>query len=249
MLRVASRPELRPYGKYQGPGGEGRPVPAGARVISALLFGLSAIALGHALQLNNGFYDYSSLKWVTGALLLCGAGVACLRIRSLAARRLAPGGLRCPWPPASRGNCVSLLRATPGFYLDADPDYRLLEALARRRGGDDRLGAGGMRRAARLWFPAVLALNVALGVWIIKASPDPTNRRGHGASSGDRGADEAPGSRIAFRSRTSTARMPRTSTTRRRSPADRIAFGYPYPPVSLLFAVPGQVLLGDFRYA
>ena len=33
-------------------------------MISALLLALSAIALGHAIQLNNGFYDYASLKWV-----------------------------------------------------------------------------------------------------------------------------------------------------------------------------------------
>jgi hypothetical protein len=216
-------------------------------VIAALLFVLSAIALGHALQLNNGFYDYSSLKWVTAALLLCGGGVGCLRLRPVPFRRayltvcavLAAG---IAW------QLFVLYVAKPGFYLDAEPNYQLLKAGIIAEGLMIALGLSGLGRASRIWFPAVLALNLALGVWIFKASPDPLIDvvTVHKAAIEALLKHQDP-YRISFENiygeEAKNFYNPEAIAGR------RIAFGYPYPPVSLLFAVPGQVLFGDFRYA
>jgi hypothetical protein len=216
-------------------------------MISMLCFVLSAMALGHALQINNGFYDYSSLKWVTGALVLCAAGVACMRVRTRAVR---------PWQLAVSSvltagiawQLFALYTAKPGFYLDANPDYRLLKFCVGAEALMIALGVAGVRRAARIWFPAVLALNIGLGVWIVKASPDPWID----VVTVHRAAIEAlmkhqDPYRISFEN------IYGDDAKNFYNPAAiagrRIAFGYPYPPVSLLFAVPGQVLLGDFRYA
>jgi hypothetical protein len=216
-------------------------------VISTLLFVLSAIALGHALQINNGFYDYSALKWVTAALALCGAGVACLRAQPRSPRRwrlavcitLAVGII---W------QLITLSIARPGFYLDADPDYRILRICIAAEAVMIALGIAGVRRAARIWFPAVLALNLALGVWMMKASPHPWIDvvTVHKAAIEALLQHEDP-YRISFENiygdEAKNFYNPAAIAGR------RIAFGYPYPPVSLLFAVPGQVLFGDFRYA
>jgi hypothetical protein len=216
-------------------------------VISALLFVLSALALGHALQINNGFYDYSSLKWVTVALALCGAGVACLRMR------LPSGGrwhtaLCAALAAGIAWQIKALLTASPGVYLDGDPDFRLLTALIVAESIAIAVGAGRVRRASRWWFPAVLAINLGLGVWIIKASPEPRID----VVTVHRAAIEAlmkrqDPYRISFEN------IYGEDAKNFYNPAAiagrRIAFGYPYPPVSLLFAVPGEVLLGDFRYA
>jgi hypothetical protein len=214
-------------------------------VISSLFFALSAIALGHALQINNGFYDYSALKWVTAALLLCAVGVTCLRVRASFLHRwhLAV----CVVLAAGIGwQLVALYTARPGFYLDADPDYRLLKLGIVAEAVMIALGLFG--RAARVWFPAVLALNLALGVWIVKASPDPWIDvvTVHRAAIEALMKREDP-YRISFENiygdEAKNFYNPAAIAGR------RIAFGYPYPPVTLLLTVPGQVLLGDFRYA
>jgi hypothetical protein len=216
-------------------------------MISALLLALSAIALGHAIQLNNGFYDYSSLKWVTGALLLCGAGVGYLRVQPRAVHRwrLVVTGMLAA---GIAWQVVVLFVSRPGFALDASPDYRLLRLGIVAEAVMIALGLGGVRRVARVWFPAVLAINLALGVWIIKASPDPWIDvvTVHKAAIEALMKREDP-YRISFEN------IYGDDAKNFYNPAAiagrRIAFGYPYPPVSLLFAVPGQVLLGDFRYS
>ena len=73
---------------------------------------MSAIALGHALQLNNGFYRPDALGWLTVAIACGAVGVAGLR-----------------WPREREGvvpallvagiawQIASLLAVSPGMYL------------------------------------------------------------------------------------------------------------------------------------
>jgi hypothetical protein len=216
-------------------------------VISTMLFVLSAIALGHALQINNGFYDYASLKWVTGALLLCGAGVGCLRLQPRAPRRWS-WLVRIALTGGIAWQLFVLFTARPAFFREANPDYRVQTFGVGAEAVMILLGLVGGRRLARIWFPIVLVLNLGLGVWIISASPDP----GIDVITVHRAAIEAlmkrqDPYRISFEN------IYGEDAKYFYNPAAiagrRIAFGYPYPPVSLLFAVPGQVLAGDFRYA
>jgi hypothetical protein len=94
----------------------------------------------------------------------------------------------------------------------------------------------------------VLGIHVALGVWMIRASPNPwidvvtvhraaihallTHHDPYRITIQNIYGDLAP----FFYNRAAII-------------GNYIALGYPYPPVSLLLAVPGQLLAGDYRYA
>jgi hypothetical protein len=103
-------------------------------------------------------------------------------------------------------------------------------------------------RVERLWFPALLAVHTLVGVWMVRAAPDPgidvvvVHREAINALL----SDEDP-YRISFENiyggDSGTYYNPRAVV------GDRVAFGYPYPPLSLFLAVPGQVVAGDYRYA
>src|ERR1700687_2889533 len=55
----------------------------------------SAVALGHALQIANGFYDDAAIGWLTAALALCVAGVLAPGLLSLG----HGSGRRFPFAP------------------------------------------------------------------------------------------------------------------------------------------------------
>jgi hypothetical protein len=144
-----------------------------------------------------------------------------------------------------------LLTVSPGRYLEPGSwrgafragivvEGLLVAAAFARREPLARLG--------RAWFPALLAVHFALGVWMVHASPYPeidvvvVHREAINALL----ADEDP-YRISFEN------IYGGDSALFYNPAaivgNRVAFGYPYPPLSLLLAVPGQVLAGDYRYA
>jgi hypothetical protein len=227
-------------------------------MVASVCLGLSAIALGQALQVNNGFYDMTALRWLTASLLLPGVGVAALRSRRLAARPgeavvMAVVGAGVGW------QLVQLYSAPPGFSTSDAANFTLFKQLIVAEGLVIALGVGveiwtrlrGTRlpgRWDRVWFPAVLAINVALGVWIIRASPDPPIDVvivHHEAI--DALLKHTDPYRISFEN------IYGDDAKNFYNPAAivgrRVAFAYPYPPVSLLFAIPGHVLAHDFRYS
>ena len=103
-------------------------------------------------------------------------------------------------------------------------------------------------RVQRFWFPALLAVHALVGVWMVRAAPDPgidvvvVHREAINALL----SDEDP-YRISFEniygSDSGMYYNPRALV------GNRVAFGYPYPPLSLFLAVPGQVIANDYRYA
>src|ERR1700680_3520794 len=87
----------------------------------------SAVALGHSLQIANGFYDDAALGWLTAALTLCATGALAPGLLSRGFP-LAPGLLSRAFPKeelwlrlaitAGIGwQVASLLGALPGMYL------------------------------------------------------------------------------------------------------------------------------------
>jgi len=99
-----------------------------------------------------------------------------------------------------------------------------------------------MRHVRGVWFPAVLILQLWLGAWMFRASPDPPidvfTLHKDAVSALLQGQDPYD--------------LPLVTLDRAEPPSPASpdeAVGYPYPPVTLLSAVPGQLLLNDYRYS
>jgi len=103
----------------------------------------------------------------------------------------------------------------------------------------------GAVRLARWRLPALIAIQLSLSIWIVRASPDPfvdvftvhleaLRALGQGLDPYGRtfaniyGHDHFYGPGLVVNG--------------------RVQIGFPYPPLSLLMAAPGQLLAGDFRY-
>jgi hypothetical protein len=215
-------------------------------LLSRASFVAAAAALGHGLQISNGFYDDRALAWVTGALALALLGLVACRLRpDLSAAQW-------PWLPigtavAIAWQIVSLLGSPPGMYLGTRANIRQFHALIAIEAALVAAAFLPVRRISRIWFPALLAVHLAAGAWMLQASPDPridvvvVHREAFRAL----GSGRSP-YQISFENiygRDSGFYNPQMVE------GDRVMFGYPYPPVSLLLAVPGHLLAGDYRYA
>lgn len=215
--------------------------------ISAASFAIGVAALGHGLQISNGTFHPDALWWVGLALVCCLIGALTHRFSD----RWSAAGVRTVSLLLAAGviwNVKQHLTAVPGIFIapstSLTPFYIgiVLETLL--------LALGLMRVAfaARWWFPAVLVINLLLGVWLFKAVPDPYIDVGvvhkEALSALLHGKDPY---RISF------PNIYGADSKYFYNPevvmGDRIAFGYPYPPPSLLLGVPGYVLFGDYRYS
>ena len=215
--------------------------------LPAVFFAAAAIALGHALQISNGSYDISALEWVLVAFALCLLGTLTHRT----SRSLSRTGLLSIVVVLVVGilwQIVQLLSADPGIHLRPNislhPFYLgvVIEGLLLV------LGLTRVAFARRAWFPILLAVHTLLGVWMLRADPDPY-------------IDVVVVHRAAIYallhgSNPYGISFPNIYGTDWRAfynPAfvvgDWVKLGYPYPPVSLLLAIPGYVLFHDYRYA
>jgi len=213
--------------------------------LSNPLFVLGAIFLGHALQIGNGFYDPAALAWLTAAFVLGVSGTLALRHRRSTSGQLLTCGLLVA---GIAWQLAALIGERPGVHLPDDVDMRpfvagiAAEALV--------IGAGvvGVRALARAWFPLVLAINVMLGVWMVRASPDPTIdvvtvHREAIAALRQHKDPYAMSFQNIYGDEATNFYNPDVLV------GNRVAFGFPYPPASLLLALPGETLAGDFRYS
>jgi hypothetical protein len=216
--------------------------------IPALCFALSAIGLGYALQISNGFYDPRALAWLTGALVFCLIGVLGHRFSSglSAVSATAVGAVMIA---GIAWQLQQLFAARPGIYIHEDAHLAVFRGAVVAQALLVALGALQINAARRWWFPAMLAVSLFIGAWMIRASPDPYIDvvEVH---------KEAINAVIHHRDpyRISFANIYENVDARKFYNPEaliggRLAFAYPYPPPSLLLAVPGQVLLGDYRYS
>ena len=201
---------------------------------------MSAIALGHALQLNNGFYRPDALAWLTVALACGAVGVAGPR-----SPREREGLVLAVLVAGIAWQIASLLAVSPGMYLHTNRLAPFRTGVA-AQGAVVALGLLPSRRLRAAWFPMLAAISVALGCWLIAASPSPH-------------IDVVTVHDAAFRALLH-GHNPYRITFRNiygpgagfYAPEDvsggRVLFGYPYPPLSLLMVLPGYAL-GDYRYA
>ena len=210
-----------------------RPVTLGpdrSPVAALLALAAAAVTLGCSLQIADGFYEPGALLALTGALVLTVVGVLMMPKRDV----VGHGG----WPVRvvlTAGIALQLAvlyTASPGMYIEPDANLWLFAAGVVVEGALVVLGVSGLRQAARWWFPAVLAVNLALGVWMLKASPNPRIDvvEVHQSALRALGRGRNP-YRVTFRNiygQNSGFYNPEAVA------GDRVLFGYPYPPMSLL---------------
>lgn len=202
-------------------------------------FVLSVALLGHALQISNGFYNSRALAWIAVAFACALAG-ATTHSRS-EARHNGRFVEVLLWVSIA-WQLTQLLSTSPGvselefsrmtgFQAGVALQAALLAAACAR-----------MRHVRGVWFPAVLILQLWLGAWMFRASPDPPidvfTLHKDAVSALLQGQDPYD--------------LPLVTLDRAEPPSPASpdeAVGYPYPPVTLLSAVPGQLLLNDYRYS
>lgn len=209
--------------------------------VACIAFG--AVLLGHALQIRDGFYDPVALRWtlLAAAFVLAGAG------RSAGPRGSEPvvAGVLVA---GLLSNLLALATMPIGMYLvrpdpSRHPDFLAGLAVVTVC---TLLIAFDSARARRAWFPGLLLTYGALGVWLIHASPRPhidvmtVFREALAAL----GRLHSPYS-ITFPNIYDTEALYGAGLV----VDGRVQFGFPYPPLSLLMAVPAHALGGDVRYA
>ena len=213
----------------------------------ALVLVCSALSLGYALQVSSGFYHPIAL-----ALLSTSIGCAALALTGwpgrVAGARVSEGTVVGGVAIGLAVNLVMLSTMKVAFYLgdpspSAHPEFLvgLASAVVLLA-----LIVVDSPRAARIWFPLLLLTFAALGVWMIRSSPNPQIDviTVHRAAIAALARGESPYS-VTFDNIYANTEFYSPDVVQ----GGRVLFGLPYPPLSLLMAVPGQALLGDIRFA
>ena len=215
--------------------------------VPAASFAVSTAALGHAVQISNGTFNPDALWWVGLAFGLC-------LLSTLTHRFTGPWsitGLRVTTLLLTGGvlwNIKQLVTAVPGFYIPKTTSLLPFYAGCLLIGVIVVIGVSGLKAARHWWFPAVLVTGVLLGIWMIRSSPDPyidvVVVHNEAMNAFLKGHDPY---RISF------PNIYGDNWKYFYNPAvvfgNRIGFGYPYPPPSLILAIPGYVAFGDYRYS
>jgi hypothetical protein len=209
--------------------------------------GFVIIAIGRALQIVNGILHPDALFWITVALAVAIAGVVVARPARLV--RLDARIVLIVAVAGLAANIGQLYSKPPilvaGLPPDSQADFNLRLALLT---GAAVAAIGGALRPRWRWLAvaALVAAHFALGAWAIEESPRPKidvhvfQRASIAALR--RGANPYE---LTFPNIYDDASYYGPGL----SVGGLLQFGFPYFPLSLLLAMPGQVLAGDHRYA
>lgn len=226
----------------------------GADRASAFFACIAAVFIGLAIQNHDGEYTPTAMAMITVALI---AGVLTILRPRRIADTVSGGVLNIA---IGTGLMIELLALVRNWPLSVDQKItggtahsQFLELLA---GAALMIAVGfyDVKWSRRWWFPALLILNLATGFWMIHASPEPhidvwafqqqgpkTLLEGHNpydyhqANFPDIYQSTRPGAQEVY--------GPGLSKD------DRLQFGFPYPPLSLLLATIGYGIAHDHRYA
>jgi hypothetical protein len=207
---------------------------------------LAAIGVGLSLQISNGLLDYHALTCIALAFaVIVGAAVVPRPLRFVHLDARIVPLLACVGLVAQMG---LLYTSAPGMYLRLEegslvPFYWGLSALAAVGGA---LVWGVPRWARPLHIGALVTAHFALGMWMIRYSPDPAIDvhmfHRYSIAALRSGVDPYA---ITFPDIYNVAHYygPGLSLN------GRLQFGFPYFPLSLLAVLPGQLIGRDPRYA
>ncbi len=211
---------------------------------------IAAVAVGLAIQANDGEYGRRGLLLIALALAAATAAVARLAIWS---RPLSRGALLNILYAVLAVQGLALLLAWPAVGVTRQ---RTAQLMAIRLG---RLAAAGLvvwsraksPAAQKLWFAGFLLVSLVLGVWIVHASPRPfidvwvfqqdaakellEGHNPYAMTYPDIYHSTAPGAQSVYGEGLSVN--------------DRLQFGFPYLPVSLFLGTGAYAVAGDHRYA
>lgn len=214
-------------------------------VAAPLCLVAAAVALGHALQIANGFYDDRALLFLTAALAATAAAVA-IGIGPGTAPAWGERAVRLALVCGIGVQILALVTARPAMYLAPEVDLAPFRAGVLVMAALAAAGAVKAPGVGRWWFPACLAVHGALGWWTLVASPTPAIDVVvvHRAA-----VDALLDGRNPYQITFQNIYGPGSPFYNPEAVAgDRVLFGYPYPPLSLLFAVPAQLVADDYRY-
>lgn len=209
--------------------------------VLARLCAVAAITLGFALQIGNGSYHPRAILWLTVSIASCLAVFLFPRIEWLARFKerpvvwllavgfafqiwqliITPANNYFPYPAFYLVSCVVLLL----FLLSAQMPHW----------------------SKGIQVPLLFLIHFALGVWVIKSTPDP------------------PIDVFLFHKQSLegllhginpyTLSIPNIYEASKGFYGEgvlvngRVNVGFPYPPLSLLLALPGHLIAGDYRYS
>lgn len=215
--------------------------------IAQLGWTAAAVLLGYAVQLGNGHLHADAIPLLAIALGLTTAVVVAPRVLGIGAGGdvLVTAGL-----VAALGFQFSqLLSVRPAIYLTdtndpaITPFYQGILLAAVLSG----VLAGANRWQTRMVaMSLLLALHFALGVWLIHASPNPyIDTYGFQKDA----VDALLSGRNPYRIEYSNIYPDESAYGPGLFANNRSRFGYPYPPLPLLFATGGTLIGGDIRYS
>ena len=219
---------------------------SGAGWFTPTMLASAAVALGLALQMNFGQYDPLALRWLTLALLACTAAAMLPNFGRLVIANWRPDQLVLAVGLAVQFALLWSRDPAATITVGTTDELAVFKSGVALAGALVAVGVSATR-VARFAVPLLLLAHLALGVWVIQATPSPgvdvfvfqrdacaALLNGHNAYAitfpdiyGGKLPVYGPGVVGAD---------------------GRLNFGYPYPPLSLLLALPGH-LAGDFRYA
>jgi hypothetical protein len=208
---------------------------------------LAALALSLALQVNFGQYHPAAMPWLTLALLACVAAAVVPNVGR---------GTILNWRPDQLVLAVALAVLFALMWVNqplvtkrhiADDDLALFKAGVALAAALVAVGVSGTR-AARAAVPLMLLAYLGLGLWVLRLAPAPPM-----------GSDVFVFQRDACAALLHGMNPYAITFPNIFGPGtplygagvvsgDRVNFGYPYPPLSLVYVLPGH-LLGDVRYA
>lgn len=215
---------------------------------SACLLTLAALALGRALQINNGFLHPDAFRWLIVALAVAASGIVLARVRGRA-ELVSRRALRYVLLAGVLLQTAQLFTSAPLMYASQQPagTHPFLASLIAASGTLACAVAFGSRWIRVAAFAALVVIHTAMGVWVVRTVPNPAidvmtvHREAISALAQGRSPysitfPDIYGGRTGF-------------YAEGMSTDGRVQFGYPYPPLSLLLAAPGEWALGDFRYS
>ncbi len=212
----------------------------------AVLLAVAAVALGQALQVNNGFFHGRALLWLTLAVLTVSAACLVARHRLTVAtepilRLILLGGILFQ---------VAQLLSDPPLLYSPLRHGRDDAVLAMALGSTAALAAAvafGGRVLRRVAFAGILAAHLAAGVRTIQLVPEPLIDvvTVHEAAFEALATGDSPYSLTFKNIYGSSTRFYGEGMASN----SEVRFGFPYPPFSLVFSAPAHWLLGDYRYA
>lgn len=216
-------------------------------------FACAAVTLGQAIHVRDGDYWPTAVLWLTASIVFTVTGVF---LRPRREPRRAAGTVLPVLAAGALLQIVQLLVSAPSGHNPWSNDLVPGTSLLPFRIGVAVAGALVIAlipenpKLRRFALPLLLLTHFLLGVWLIRAAPDPHIDvyvfQQDGAKALLRG--ENPYTTTfpdIYRSKDGVRAVYGDDLTQ----GEHVSFGFPYLPLSLFLAMPGYLIAGDHRYS